>query len=130
MFVPVVRITIKRKMTDSSAFDPAYTLPLYKLKWRGHCTKVTVERITEPNLDKMMKIHHRPDQEPVDAETERLIKAFGIKLFYTVYPGDSFAAAFEKVALEKNEWKDKHDAESKAALKRARQEQRTVVVAD
>lgn len=128
MFVPIVRITIQKK-SDSVTFAPAYALPLYKLLWRDKCTKVTVSRITDPHLNPMMQVIELPGLDAIESEEKRLMKLFGVKLFYTVYPGESFKDAFAKVAVETNAWKDKNDKQKEDAMKRARAESRTVVIA-
>lgn len=127
MFVPITDIRIVKK-TDSVTTDAIYTLQLYKLRWRGKAEKVVAEPIRVGTRNPLREVIAREGQEPVEAEEERLIRRFSSKLFFMVYPGDTFREVFKKAASDRNEWLEKHEAKKAEALKLARANQRTVLI--
>lgn len=128
MFVPVVDIRIVKK-SDSVETDAVYTLQLYKLLWRGKAERIVAEPIRDQKRNPMMEIHPRKNgQEPVEAEEERLIKRFGTRIFFMVFPGDAFRATFEKAAAERNQWQERTEARKAKLLAQARNAQRGVII--
>ncbi len=119
MFVPLAKITVHKK-SDSVEFDAPYTLQLYKQLWRGKAERVSIERITDPLRNPMREVSGRPGLEPVEQEEERLMKRFGQKTFFMVFPGESFRDVFTKAARDRNEWLEKHEASKAQRLAQAR----------
>ncbi len=128
MFVPVCDIRIVKK-TDSVETDAVYTLQLYKLLWRGKAVKVVAEPIRDAKRNPMREVHvFKSGTEPVEAEEERLIRRFGTRIFFMVFPGDAFRATFAKAASERNEWEERTEARKARSLALARNAQRGVII--
>jgi hypothetical protein len=128
MFVPLCDIRIVKK-SDSVETDAVYTLQLYKLMWRGKAEKVVAEPIRDQTRNPMREVHvWKTGTEPVEAEEERLIKRFGTRIFFMVFPGDTFRATFAKASSERNPWLERTEARKARQLAIARNAQRGVVV--
>jgi hypothetical protein len=128
MFVPLCDIRIVKK-SDSVETDAVYTLQLYKLMWRGKAEKVVAEPIRDQTRNPMREVHvYKAGTEAVEAEEERLIKRFGTRIFFMVFPGDTFRATFAKAAAERNPWLERTEARKARQLAIARNAQRGVVI--
>lgn len=128
MFVPIVDIRIVKK-SDSVETDAVYTLQLYKLLWRGKAERVVAEPVRDQKRNPLMEVHPRKNgQEPVEAEEERLIKRFGTRIFFMVFPGDTFRATFEKAAVDRNKWLEATEARKAKNIAIARNAMRGVII--
>jgi hypothetical protein len=110
MFVPIVQINIHpvqderhpgTEKTDRQVRAPSYMFPLFKTKW-GQRAKVTQTPVTDS--DKLWAVPLNPGMTHAESEGMRLKNYFkdGGKTFALTYPGDSFAEAFDKVAVKSN----------------------------
>jgi hypothetical protein len=110
MFVPIVQISIhpvqdeqhpSTEKTDRQVRAPSYMFPLFKTKW-GPRAKVTQTAVNDS--DNLWKVPLNPGMSYAESEAMRLKNYFkdGGKTFALTYPGDSFEAAFDKVAVETN----------------------------
>lgn len=128
MFVPVVDIRIVKK-TDSVETDAVYTLQLYKLQWRGKAERVVAEPIRDAKRNPMREVLiTNNDKQAVEIEEERLIRRFGTRIFFMVFPGDTFATTFAKAATERNLWLERSEARKAKALAAARMQMRGVII--
>ncbi len=127
-FAPLVEIVITPvqnanrpaiEKTTRTAYDTAYSVRLYKERWRG--SKVEVKEIP-PTLNPMRELlvapgSHNQFEGACAMERQRLEALFGKRFFGAVYPPGSgtFETEIEKVITKSNPWLERSKKEQEAA---------------